>query len=114
MKLKDITIGFVKQYSGGGAIYQRGEGYYEDGAALEMDVGEKRISAVVAGTDDYNVEIIEEDGDISSSCDCPYDGSVCKHVVAVMLEFANNKAKVTSRKRKDGKSRKSRYQRTPR
>ncbi|HEX3036502.1 MAG TPA: SWIM zinc finger family protein [Thermodesulfobacteriota bacterium] len=99
MKLKDITIEFVKRYSGGGAIYQRGERYYEDGAVLEMDVGEKQISAVVAGTDDYNVEIIEEGGDISSSCDCPYDGFVCKHVVAVMLEFANNKQKYFKKKK---------------
>lgn len=99
MKLKDITIEFVKRYSGGGAIYQRGEGYYEDGAVLEMDVGEKQISAVVAGTDNYGVEIIEEDGDISSECDCPYDDSVCKHVVAVMLEFANNKQKHFQKKK---------------
>jgi uncharacterized Zn finger protein len=99
MRLRDITIEFVKQYSGGGAIHQRGEKYYEDGAVLEIDVGEKQISAVVAGTDDYNVEIIEEDGVISSGCDCPYDGSVCKHVVAVMLGFANNKQKYFKKKK---------------
>lgn len=99
MKLKDITVEFVKQYSGGRAIYQRGERYYEDGAVLEIDVGEKQISAVVAGADDYNVEIMEEDGAISSGCDCPYDGSVCKHVVAVMLEFANNKQKYFKKKK---------------
>jgi uncharacterized Zn finger protein len=99
MRLKDITVEFVKRYSGGGAIYQRGEKYYENGAVLEMDVGEKQISAVVAGTDDYNVEVIEKGGDISSSCDCPYDGSVCKHVVAAMLEFANNKQKYFKKKR---------------
>ena len=49
--------------------------------------------AVVAGTMDYETEVCVKDGEIVSwDCDCPYDGYICKHVVAVLLKLRNERA----------------------
>ena len=46
------------------------------------------ISAVVEGTDDYDVQIMMQNGDITDmSCSCPYadSGENCKHMAAVLI-----------------------------
>ncbi|MGD9506182.1 MAG: SWIM zinc finger domain-containing protein, partial [Syntrophobacteraceae bacterium] len=40
---------------------------------------------------DYDVAIEQADGTIEASCDCPYDGYPCKHIVAVLLSFLDNR-----------------------
>ena len=48
----------------------------------------------VEGTDDYNVEISMDGNEIESwYCDCPYDGEICKHVVAALLAIRDNRSK---------------------
>ncbi len=73
-------------------IYSRGEEYYEEGAVF--DLHEESGGAWVAsvrGTEDYRVEIELKGGQIESwYCDCPYDGTICKHVVAVVLAIQEN------------------------
>ena len=50
------------------------------------EVAPGRWNAVVEGTIDYETEVCVENGEITSwDCDCPYDGYMCKHVVAVLL-----------------------------
>ncbi|GHB74754.1 hypothetical protein GCM10010397_51630 [Streptomyces spinoverrucosus] len=51
-----------------------------------MEVGEGSVTAVVHGTDVYEVELTLGGGEgITGWCDCPYgqEGNFCKHCMAV-------------------------------
>ncbi len=74
-------------------IYSRGEEYYEEGAVFDLhEESEGEWVASVRGTEDYRVEIELKGGQIESwYCDCPYDGTICKHVVAVVLAIRENR-----------------------
>ena len=63
------------------------EEYYETDAVSELEeISPGEWTATVEGTDDYNVEISMDGNEIESwYCDCPYDGEICKHVVATLL-----------------------------
>ncbi|MFJ9098120.1 SWIM zinc finger domain-containing protein [Streptomyces sp. NPDC102405] len=68
----------------GARSFERGLGYLD--AVSGLDVGEDSVTAVVHGTDVYEVELALGGGDgISGWCDCPYgqEGNFCKHCVAV-------------------------------
>lgn len=68
-------------------ILKRGKEYYTYGNVSGLEIDEYGFaSALVYGNDEYFVTIeINDDGDVCfNSCDCPYDGFVCKHQVAVM------------------------------
>ncbi|MDW4910657.1 hypothetical protein RB628_36380 [Streptomyces sp. ADMS] len=66
--------------------FERGLGYLD--AVTGLEVGEGSVTAVVHGTDIYEVELsLGGDTGISGWCDCPYgqEGNFCKHCVAVGL-----------------------------
>ncbi len=69
------------------AILDRGWGYYEEERVVSLKRRGDKVSAVVQGTADYDVEITF-DGDMITDldCDCPYavDGNLCKHMAAVL------------------------------
>ncbi|WP_413470967.1 SWIM zinc finger family protein [Streptomyces peucetius] len=70
----------------GARSYERGLGYLD--AVSGLEVGEGSVTAVVHGTDVYEVELTLGGGDgITGWCDCPYgqEGNFCKHCVAVGL-----------------------------
>lgn len=77
-------------------ILMRGKDYYNDNAVRilkEISTGE--WEAAVEGTEEYSVEISLEGNKIESwFCDCPYDGDICKHVVAVLYAIRNENKKV--------------------
>lgn len=69
-------------------ILKRGYDYYRSGTVLELIVEEEKITAVVDGTEEYDVSILLENGTIDTmECSCPYaaDGNNCKHMVAVLF-----------------------------
>ncbi len=69
-------------------ILTRGRHYFNQGAVLGLEeIDDGCWQAEVEGNDDYNVEIqLGSDNAITDySCDCPYDGRCCKHVVATLL-----------------------------
>ena len=72
-------------------IVKRGLNYFEDGHIHEIEQVDKgEFSALVCGTDDYNVfvSINQKLEILESSCDCPYDwGMYCKHEVAVFYHL---------------------------
>ncbi|WP_195571232.1 SWIM zinc finger family protein [Bacteroides nordii] len=76
-------------------IWMRGEEYFESGAVTELEETELgEWIAQVEGTKDYEVEVSIEGKEIVYwDCDCPYDGDICKHVVAVILAIRENKSK---------------------
>ena len=74
------------------AIYERGEEYYMNDAVSEIEFsGNNRWLGLVEGTEDYNVEVeIDAKGNITDfDCDCPYDGYICKHLVATLLKISD-------------------------
>lgn len=71
----------------GGPILQRGKAYFEDRHVESLEEVEKgEWIATVTGSEEYSVEVeINKRGVVSEyQCDCPYDGDLCKHVVAVL------------------------------
>jgi len=67
-------------------ILDRGYDYYCDGAVRSIQKENDVISAVVRGSEDYEVEIAIEDEQITNLyCSCPYaeDGNNCKHEAGV-------------------------------
>ena len=71
-------------------ILERGYDYYLCNAVKNMEVTEDSITADVLGTENYQVEITLEEGEILDMyCSCPYaeDGNYCKHMAAVLYEW---------------------------
>lgn len=77
-------------------ILTRGEDYYYSGTVSDLEEHEPgEWTATVSGTEKYEVEIsLEGDEIVSWLCDCPYDGEICKHVVAVLMEIRDHQRKV--------------------
>ena len=75
-------------------IYWRGEEYHAGGAVTNLrKTSGGEWHAKVAGINDYNVHVtIHGNGGLSWSCDCPYNGTMCKHVVATLLAIAKDLA----------------------
>jgi len=69
-------------------IVHRGREYYENAAVVDMEeTDEGYWHAEVMGRETYTVEVklLKKDKIESYSCNCPYDGNICKHVVAVLF-----------------------------
>ena len=78
-------------------ILMRGEEYYDTDAVSELEeTSPGEWTATVEGTDDHNVEISMNGKEVESwYCDCPYDGEICKHVVAALLAIRDNNKRVS-------------------
>ena len=76
-------------------ILMRGEDYYESDAVLEIEEESPgEWIATVCGTENYEVTVSMEGNEIIAwECDCPYDGNICKHVVATLLAIRDNRSK---------------------
>lgn len=70
-------------------ILERGLKYFERGAVGEVEeLSPGMYEALVSGSEHYTVSLtLKGDSVASHECDCPYDGSVCKHVVAVLFHL---------------------------
>jgi len=83
----------------GTAAFRRGEDYFSTGAVGHLRVTDDMIGARVEGTETYQVELRDDDGELAYDCTCPRaaDGYFCKHCVAVGLAWlAENAAAVKS------------------
>ena len=87
-------------------ILQRGKQYYnnENVASIE-ETGNGIWSAEVEGTEIYQVEVtVKANDEISDySCDCLYDGGICKHVVAVLFTVQSEIKNAWGKPKKDKK-----------
>ena len=85
-------------------IFARGEMYFCDGAVLELHKTEQGYHAVVEGTEDYEVDIEIEGGQVHEMyCSCPYaeDGNNCKHMAAVLYMIEEEEGILTEKNRLD-------------
>lgn len=73
----------------GRTAFDRGEAYFAAGAVGRLRAQEDKVSAKVEGTETYQVELRDEDGELAGDCTCPRagDGYFCKHCVAVGLAW---------------------------
>jgi len=88
-------------------ILNRGKQYYEDGAVTDLEETGKNIwHAEVAGSTTYTVEIklINKNKIEEYSCDCPYDGDMCKHVTAVLFLLKEELVNAPIRTKQPGKT----------
>lgn len=87
-------------------ILKRGKQYYEDDAVTELEEAGKNIwQAEVTGSTTYTVELklVNKNKIEEYSCDCPYDGDICKHVVAVLFLLREELAKTPIQAKQPGK-----------
>lgn len=73
----------------GAKSYERGEGYYEQGAVRSLVSHAGKLAARVEGTEDYTVVLWLESKLLRYSCSCPMGdmGEFCKHCVATALTY---------------------------
>lgn len=85
-----ITESDVKKLAQGKS-YQRGKEYLDSNAVIDIQKRGNILVSEVEGSnyDPYIVKVeLDNNSIISTSCTCPYDwGGICKHVVAVLLNF---------------------------
>lgn len=71
-------------------ILARGEEYYTSKCVHNLKIEEDELSAVVEGTENYQVTIaLSEDTITDMECSCPYaaSGYYCKHMAAVLYKY---------------------------
>jgi len=82
-------------------IFDRGCDYFENGYVgnLQQLSSGKWEAEVEGNYGDYTVEIgLDNNGNIEDySCNCPFDGPVCKHVVAVLLAIRKEQKSARSK-----------------
>ena len=74
-------------------ILERGYDYYLENTVENIDISEDIIRADVIGSEDYEVEISVNNGEVTDMyCSCPYalDGKNCKHMAAVLYEWSED------------------------
>ena len=72
-------------------ILERGWAYFDEGRVSELERTEDGYTAIVEGTEEYEVEILLEGDSVEDMrCECPYaeDGNACKHMAAVLFAVA--------------------------
>lgn len=77
-------------------VLSMGFDYYLEDKVLDVKMDDDRCTAVVQGSENYNVEV-EFDGDevVDMDCDCPYaeDGDYCKHEAALLYYLESTNAR---------------------
>src|SRR5438270_10802195 len=89
-------------------VLKRGKNYYEQGMVVELEESADNLwQAEVEGSENYSVEITllnNKKGINNYSCTCPFEGAICKHVVATLFaireEIKNVSPDVTATNKK--------------
>lgn len=78
--------------------YERGEDYFERDQVRSLAQYEARLTAKVLGTQDYQVQLWVEDGQLMHRCTCPLGAEdiFCKHCVAVGLAWLADSSQIQS------------------
>ena len=88
-------------------ILERGEKYWRQGRVRQLHDQGDIVTAIVQGTEDYDVEIDLTDGMFDDAdCTCPYagDGNACKHMAAVLFALEAGEARETGHEDKKAAS----------
>ncbi len=91
VKKSSITESDIRNIADSANIFKKGRGYYHYGHVSSFEIKDNFISAKVQGASLYNVRVNLSDL-TKSRCNCPYSGSICKHIIAVLFKFLYNSA----------------------
>lgn len=82
-------------------IVERGHAYFLNEAVSDLEeLDEGEWVATVEGGEDYVVDISLSGRKVTEhSCDCPFEGPVCKHVVAVLFPLRGQLLEVVKEKK---------------
>ena len=81
-----LTWDDLQKWSGS-VIVLRGQRYQRSGQVHDLArTSRGGLVACVLGSDRYTTRVEPENGELVATCTCPY-GGVCKHAVAVVLEY---------------------------
>lgn len=71
----------------GRTLLEKGRNYYENGAVISLEeTGIDHWQAEVEGTETYEADVRLKGNNITDYfCNCPYEGDLCKHIVAVLF-----------------------------
>ena len=85
-----IKLSNFRRYAGP-VISARAKMYWMQGRVRIERVEGNRYFATVSGTEEYET-VVEIDGDdvVSHSCTCPFNGTLCKHEVALLLKIKDS------------------------
>ena len=102
----EITEDDIDKIADSSTIVQRGKSYFRSGRIKSINIKEDRITAKVLGNyGNYNIEItVDQKRNFETSCNCPYDGSGCKHIAAVMYYVYHQQKDDSSKKMQQQKS----------
>jgi ATP:corrinoid adenosyltransferase len=86
----DLTREFIRDHVADSVvIFQRGVQIYQHGSFLLLDGSPQKgffTYEMDGNYGDYETRIVMPDGQVETSCDCPYPGKGCKHTVAALLD----------------------------
>ena len=69
-------------------VLDRGYDYYVNQQVVALFKSGETYEALVQGSSDYNVEVTILNDEITDyECSCPFEGPICKHVVAVLYKI---------------------------
>lgn len=90
MAFPKLSKSHIQEHTAGGS-FERGQEYFADGAVRSLtQINDDTLKASVQGQDvhPYLVTIRFDEDDVTKvTCSCPYyEGTWCKHVVAVLLK----------------------------
>lgn len=75
-------------------ILDRGYAYYANQHVIALSKSGETYEAQVQGLSKYEVEITVVNDEVTDyECSCPFEGSICKHVVAVLYKIRENENK---------------------
>ncbi|NUO08745.1 MAG: DEAD/DEAH box helicase [Candidatus Brocadia sp.] len=101
--LDSITVEYIRSITGNG-VYSRGFSYYRSGRVRNLRYdNDGELTAEVAGSElvPYDVFILSNEHEIyEMDCGCLYasDGDICKHIVAVLLQWIEQRGKASCHK----------------
>jgi uncharacterized Zn finger protein len=73
------------------AVFERGLTYREEGRIRQLDRFGDTVTARVQGTELYETSVDLDSDEFDPHCTCPYSGpGECKHVIAVLLDIADD------------------------
>ncbi|TVQ78374.1 MAG: hypothetical protein EA358_05155 [Flavobacteriales bacterium] len=83
-------------------ILSRGQTYFKQGRVSEPElIKANHLEFVVEGSDEYRVTILFQNEEIKHhDCTCPYEGVVCKHVVACIFYMQKDELGMEAPKQK--------------
>lgn len=88
MLSKYLSLAALKKLAGS-AVFAHGESYFNSASVSRLKMIDDVISARVAGSYTYSVELWDEGDGLEYDCSCPHgaEGNFCKHCVAVGLAW---------------------------